>query len=804
MDSVGPMAQAKNAVRPLPPEINFDPCAGTFNGTVAPHTLVIVESSVECCTYSSTADADGHWAIRLATPPKWYTTFRIFAKDPNSKAESEDVRFTFGGQRAKLSEVYASESVVFGVSTRGSDVAVYGPKGQLLGRSFVAGKAGAWSVTLGKKLTEGDKITVIATLPNGNTSLPHHATVERFSVDKRNIDHIAGSGARPSDLIQFHDAASKKKLAETQATPTGTWSHKFVTLLEPGTRIETTFLHMDASTTRGPVFTTMPEPCLAPAIDSVSGAQFGGFGQPGLLVAYSQLQGDTTVRRGTATVDSTGRWMTNDVNPAALNANDVLVATTHNADGTELSPTQATVILGQDRPNAPEVSYIDQSMATGVGDPGSYVLVSTVADGLICTTKVKQDGLWAAYWAPYVVEPLSTDTLVYFEMCETATPTDATPTSDYAIRYANILAPVIEKPVFTKYNCEEYKGTEATADTLVVVYNQDDSNLDINPAGGIVAANAWSLKPRDTASTPATGDMVYGVAYLLVNGARGPDSGKSTPVRSDSFDPPPPDVQTAYPDEVSGTEPLIGATALAEQPYITIYVAKATDRTKTPLGSSRITAAPALAWDMDFTASPLTEGEFLVAWAQTDAGNQSDEVLFQIKANVKPRPPVIGNWLSRDVSGSGAKGDVVSLSVNNIAAGTSATLTDTNWAIDAGRVPVNGDSLMAVETNPDGQVSDPFYILVGAGSTILTLTGLSRLEVKGNVRDANQTILGWRLSDGKQVINHNVASAGDFTAPYLAGSDIRDGDLISVSAQNTNANGNGSMTDYSTQYVPYP
>ena len=212
----------------LPPETEFDATNASFRGTATPGTSVRITSSADQQMHSATSDEDGNWEIALGASPRLYTIFEIWACDSKTGISSTKVQFIFGGSQPKLADVYASETLAFGQVTGGNEVSVYGPDGGLLGRDSVFGDRGTWTVKFDTRLHAGDKVCVIASRLTGATSMPLFTRANTFSVDDRNVGHIAGSGAKPGEQVQLFHRSTGNLLAETRVTDLGTWSVSFL------------------------------------------------------------------------------------------------------------------------------------------------------------------------------------------------------------------------------------------------------------------------------------------------------------------------------------------------------------------------------------------------------------------------------------------------------------------------------------------------------------------------------------------------------------------------------------------------
>ncbi|MGV0911698.1 Ig-like domain-containing protein [Martelella sp. FOR1707] len=787
--------------RPLPPEIKFNSTAGTFSGTATPGLSVRLTSSVNQQMRTAEADADGNWKITIGQP-RWYTIFKIWTCDPATGKSSETIKFTFGGSSPKLDEAYASETVAFGRTGAGTEISVFGPAGQVLGRCFAFGKLGVWAVKFHERINAGDKVCIVAKLPNGNTSMPLFVAATAFSVDDRNVAHIAGSGAALGDRIRLFDAASGEQIAETAATDSGSWSVSFCNALEAGKRIAIQRLHENGTTTRGPVFTATKYDCPVPVIETFAGSQLGGMGEPGLKVGYAQIRDHVEIRSGTVTVDETALWNTSDGpdnTPFDFQPGDILVARSQSTDGTAESVVSSNVTIGDTRPGSPFIESIDQNSASGWAEPHTFVLASTADKGVICAGRTTWEGHWYLDWSSHVGS-LPTTTVVTFEVFESLMPTTDASTSLSSARYADAAAAYPAQPTIDLYTGEQFAGGETVISPATWVRVTAGGSV-LNPGGAKTdPTQRWSLDLSATPglipddSTPAYAQAWFKSGTTLT--LAGP---QSTTVTVDSYTPPAPDVTTSYTNDIKGYEPV----SLADQtqiPNITIYICDAADLTRTPVANSgHLTSRQ---WEIT-PAPPRTPGENMLAWAQTDAGAKSSYTPFTIAAASKPIPPEITIDQVADVSGSGTYQTTVELSKDGTVVGTTTVPASLAWTINVGSTPTPGTKFKAVAIDSSSNRSDPFYAIVGDTPTTLTIdpANVTTTSVTGTVTDPNQRLQGWRLSDGLKVMD-TLLNSTSFTANYISTVTVVSGDIIEFTAQDTRTDATeGTMTHYDGKQV---
>lgn len=496
-----------NTQRPLPPEIKIDIPTGTFSGTAEPGKIIKLTNTADEHTRLTTVDKDGHWEIVIGNEPRWYTIFRIWASDPATGATSHTTSYTFGGNKVKLKDVYASRSLVFGNALPGTEITVFGPAGQTLGRAFVFGRESSWAVRFREALDAGEKVCVVASCPDGRTSMPLFVKAETFSVNDRNVGRITGSGASTGDRIEIIDVASDQKITEATVTDAGEWSAEFSDLLEPGTRIGIERFHQDGSSSTGPIVTVTTHSCPAPILDLISASEVAGTARPGLLVRYNRYRNDQPVVSESVKVSPSGAWT---IPEADLQEGDSIVVTTADSSGMTTSQLFASATVGSARPGIPLVTSIAADCASGYANPRDYIVASTTADGVIAWSQVEDDATWNLQWTP--LPDWSDETMLVHFTVYTAIAGNGhdSPSSHACIRYASESQAVPPQPVITSWSRANttFEGTEGMIKTTIKIFNMD--------TGSTVSRDPQEITSVDWTEyadiPPSPGDTVYAQA----------------------------------------------------------------------------------------------------------------------------------------------------------------------------------------------------------------------------------------------------------------------------------------------------
>ncbi|MGV0817216.1 hypothetical protein [Martelella sp. AMO21009] len=433
------VSQPSNVARPLPPKIEFDHAAGRFSGTAQPGMSIRLTSNLDAKMHSVVTNADGSWAIDLGASPRWFAIFKLWACDAAEGVSSDKIQITLGGNTPKMKDVYASRTGVFGISSQNADITVYGPNGNIVGKSFAISKYGDWSADFMEPLKAGDEVCIVATAFNGNASKPYFAKLQSFSVEKRRTDYIAGSGAKPGEKIQIFDLKSSVLVGSTTASAKGIWSVSFCKALENGNRLRIRRILPDGTTVAGPTILASSSYCLVPEVDAVN-RTYGstqlmvrGTGVPNYEVIVKHSSSSSTVIRSwSTTVKGNGSWSTPFT--GTLNYGDVVSAETTygGADSyiySALSPNSNAA-----RPAPPQMQPATGTQIVGKCDANSWVAISTQASGVIKKIQANPDGTFTTNLSQV---PNFNNTYFYYEASPNANPDIYQPTSILAVQQGN-------------------------------------------------------------------------------------------------------------------------------------------------------------------------------------------------------------------------------------------------------------------------------------------------------------------------------------------------------------------------------
>lgn len=514
-----------NTQRPLPPEINISHANGALYGMVEPKHIVQMTTNIDDQIHSCTASQKGEWVIRGNGPPRWFTIYNVWSRDPVTGAESDKIRYVYQGRNGQLTDLYIGRTAAFGRARAGVEISALGPAGQLLGKAFVFGEDGPWSIRFSETLNPGEKICIVAKRPNGCHELPVFEKAREFSVEEMNVDGIAGSGATAGELILFSDADNDEPIARTTATEKGVWSATFADPLETGTRVRIQRAQEVKAEPESITVAVLKKNCLSPVIAMASGSQVTGMASPGLQVNYQQIRNNLPIVTETVVADGSASWMSTELD---LKPGDAVIATTSNEDGTQASQLYSSVVVDNPRPGMPYVAVVRADGADGFANPGDYIVASAAERGVISWVKTASDGSWTLDWIPqpaWTAETLLVQFTAYTSLIGRGA---GSPSSLFAMRSTNDEDDSPAMPYITSYVTPTFGGTEATNGCSVTVVDCNQMGAAVGPNSLPVQGGQWTVTARQPA--PQNGELCYAYATAkLEDGSLGPTSDWSPP-----------------------------------------------------------------------------------------------------------------------------------------------------------------------------------------------------------------------------------------------------------------------------------
>ncbi|MCD1636190.1 hypothetical protein K7H91_20735 [Martelella mediterranea] len=506
-----------NTQRPLPPEINFDSFQGLLSGTAEPGLIVNMKSSVDSKLRQCFSTDEGRWQLSGDGPAKWFTIYEVWTSDPDTNAESEKIKFMHDRKSLKLDDVYTSTTTAFGRGKAGTEITAYGPAGQTLGKAFIFGDDGPWSVTFDETLNAGDKVCITAKQFTGLHAMPIFQKAQTFSIDERNVGRISGSGAKSGERILLLDAESQNLIADATVGEDGAWSTSPRKLLEAGARIEVMRVDKNGMATKDLTFSVTPDNCLSPVIDMVEDTYIRGRANPGLKINYTLIRNHEPIASGSAVSDKSAAWEVGDLD---LRSGDGIVVTTASQDGTKASQLHASLTIGEYRPGMPYIETSGKSGATGFANPSEFVVASSVNRGVLSWARVAEDGSWTLNWQAM---PDWSDEVMLVQFTTYLSLTGSgvnNPSSCFAMRYADDAADPVPEPTITDYtppngaNNATFSGTDTEDGTTILVVN-NTTGYPVGPSSPPTSNQNWVA---ESYSAVSVGSQCYGIANRPTDG----------------------------------------------------------------------------------------------------------------------------------------------------------------------------------------------------------------------------------------------------------------------------------------------
>ncbi|MDN6888432.1 Ig-like domain-containing protein, partial [Variovorax sp. CAN2819] len=283
--NTGPAATATvDSAAPNAPTVK-PTSGGTITGAAEAGSLVLVKDGAGNSVGSATADANGNYVVKPATPPAHDTELSVTATDAAGNTSAPATAKVDSKAPDAPTVKPTSGGTIAGTAEAGSLVTVKDGAGNLVG-SATAGSNGEYAVTPARPLQDGVKISVVATDAAGNASQPATATVDndppaRPTVDPTNGSLVTGK-AEAGSVVTITDDTGKL-IGSTTATTGGAYSFKPTTPPAHGT-----VLHVAATDAAG---NSSPEARAtvnavspaAPVVNPTNGNAITGTAQAGSL-----------------------------------------------------------------------------------------------------------------------------------------------------------------------------------------------------------------------------------------------------------------------------------------------------------------------------------------------------------------------------------------------------------------------------------------------------------------------------------------------------------------------------------------
>ena len=676
--NTGPAATATvDSAAPNAPTVK--PTSGdTIAGTAEAGSVVTVKDAAGNLIGSATADGNGNYAVKPATPPAHDTALSVTATDAAGNSSAPATAKVDNKAPDAPTVKPTSGSTIAGTAEAGSLVTARDGTGNLVG-SATAGSNGEYAVTPARSLQDGVKISVVATDAAGNASQPATATVDndppaRPTVDPTNGSLVTGK-AEAGSVVTITDDAGKL-IGSTTATTGGAYSFKPTTPPAHGT-----VLHVAATDAAG---NSSPEARTtvnavspsAPAVNPTNGTTITGTAQAGSLVTVKDGAGNTI---GSATADGSGNYS---VKPATAPAHDtVLQVTATDAAGNTSAP--ATAKVDAKAPDAPTIDPTHGDPITGRAEAGSVVTVKDGAGKVVGSATAATDGTYAVTPA----KPLEDGAKI------TAVATDAAGNASAAAT-ATVDAVPPARPTVAPTNGASITGTAESGSVVTV---KDSAGKPIGSATADANGN-YTVKP----ATPVPHGTMLGVSATDAAGNTGPAATATV----DSAAPNAPTVKPTSGSTITGTAEA-GSLVLVKDGAGNSVGSATAD------GNGNYVVKPAM---------PLVHDTSLSVTATDAAGNTSTPATAKVDSKA-PDAPTVKPTSGGTVAGTAEAGSVVTVrdDTGNLV-GSATAGSNGEYSISPTSLLPHGTQLRVVATDATGNTSQAATATVDSVAPVISIS----------------------------------------------------------------------------------
>jgi VCBS repeat-containing protein len=673
-------ATAPDLTAPSAPTAAVDASGSHVIGTGEPGATVTVRDPAGTVIGTATVAANGGYTATLTTPELNGQVLHVTQADAAGNvstpvdALAPDTTAPVGLTAA----IDATGTMVSGTGEAGATVTIRDPAGVAIGTATVAAN-GSYSTTLSTPQGNGEILHVVQADATGNASPPVSVTAPDFTAPAAPTASVSVDGL---DVTGTGEPGATVTIRDPAGTAIGTAlvaadGHYAVTLTTPQTNGELLSARQaDAAGNASPSVAAAAPDITAPsaplAAVNATGAIVSGTGEAGATVTVRDPSGTVI---GTAAVAANGSYAVS-LTTAQANGETVQVnQTDHAGNNSASTPALAPDITA---PVAPALAIsADGGTATGIGEPGALVTITTPAGVVLGAGTVAGDGTYSVTLAT----PQANGETVR------ATEADAA---------GNVSAPTI-----------------AVAPDITAPATPAAS---LNATGTIVSGSG---EPGATVTVRDPANAVIGTGivdaqghYSVVLSAPQIDSQVLHVAQADAAANVSPTVSLTAPDL---TAPLAPAGVVAAD-GLSIHgtgEAGATVTITDPVGATIGTAL--VAGDGTFNATlsvPQTNGQILDLTQADAAGNISPPATAtapDLVLNDSPdAPTAIVAADGASVTGTGQIGATVTVTGPGGTTIGTATVDGTgNYTATLSTPEVNGETLRVTQTDGDGDVSPP-------------------------------------------------------------------------------------------------
>jgi hypothetical protein len=785
---------APDLTAPEPPTANIAGDGASMSGTGEIGATIIVTDPTGREIGTAIVDGSGFWSALLTSPQVHGEPLTVVQSDAAGNV-SDELPVTapnLNGPDAPdpvTATISPTGDTVSGTGEIGATVTVTGPGGLALGSTIVDGD-GNYSITLGTPQANGEKLVVVQTDTDGNSSVPVILTAPDITpplAPTAQIDAtgavVTGSGEKGA-TITVRDADGTV-IGTATVDGQGHYAAALTTPQTDGSPLNVTQTDA-AGNESGPTAIATPDleaPAAPTGTVELDGSAVTGTGEAGATITVTDANG---VSLGSVTVDNDGNFSV-PLNPALTNGEPLTLVQTDAAGNASITvDIAAPDITAPDAPTGTVTS--DGSAVTGTGEAGATIRITDADGTLLGTTTVGANG---AYIVILPTPQLNGETLGIVQ-------TDA---AGNASAQADAIAPDVTAPAAPT-------GTIAPDGTEVTGTGEAGAIISITNAAGTVLGTA-TVATDGNYSVTLTEPQANGQALTLVQTDGAGNVSPQVPITA-------PDITA--PNAPTGTVSTDGTLVTGTgEAGATISI---TNAAGTVIGTATVAANGSYAATL---ATPQLNGETLGITQADAAGNVSVRVPTiapDVTAPVAPTGTISGDGAV--VSGSGEAG--ATISVTNAAGtvlGTATVAGNGSYSVTLTTPQTNGEALTLIQrdgagnasptvpitapdttapTAPTGTVTSDGTTVTGtgeAGATIRitnpggTVIGTATVGANGSysatltTAQVNGETLGVTQTDGAGNVSVRVPTiAPDITAPVAPTGTINgDGAVVSGSGE---------------------
>ncbi len=666
---------APDLTPPAAPSASIDANGATVTGTGEVGASVRVVNSLGTVLGTAVVDANGNYAVTLASPQNNGQALTVIQADAAAN-DSPSVPLTAPDTTAPLAptaSVAADGLTVSGTGESGATITIRDPGGVSIGTAVVT-PGGTYTVTLTTPQTNGQVLTAQQADPTGNLSPTVNTTAPDLTPPAAPIVSIDATGTVVSGTGEVGATVTVRNalgvpIGSGVVAADGSFTVNLATPQLNGQALQV--VQTDAAGLLSPVVPITAPDTTAPLAPtgtvSAGGTTVVGFGEPGATVTVRDAGG---VSLGTATVAGNGSYTVTLSTPQTNG--QLLTLSQADAAGNVSANLQVTA-PDTTAPNAPTATVSGNgAVVSGTGEAGATVTVRDALGTPLGTAIVAANG---SYSVVLPVPLTNGQALTVIQADAAGNVSGATPAT----------APDTTAPLIPT-------GTVSAGGTTVVGLGEPGATVTVRDAGGVslgTALVAGNGSYTVTLSTPQTNGQQLTLSQADAAGNVSPSLQVTAP------DTTAPNAPAAT---VSGNGAIVTGTG---EPGATVTVR---DALGTPLGTAVVAANGSFSVVLPV---PLTNGQALSVVQADAAGNVSGATPVTAPDTTAPLAPIgTVNGSGTAVIGTGEPGATVTVRDSlGASLGTAVVAGNGSFTVTLTTPQTNGQLLTLSQADAAGNVS---------------------------------------------------------------------------------------------------